>query len=145
MIGIETGTFSGDKYLARKRIKVTLKDIKKADDFIDFALSKKINNVIEIESLSSKGSKLEAKATLAAIDSAKAKGSMLAKAFGAELGKVYSINSTANHQRSPTNNVKSFIFSGSGANSNPFEQVQYVDETIIFTSSISVVFDLEIK
>ncbi|MBB1385365.1 SIMPL domain-containing protein [Pseudoalteromonas sp. SG45-5] len=145
MIGIEKGTISGDKYLARKRIKVTLKDIERTDDFIEFAQSVKINNVMEIESLSSKGSKLEAKATQAAIDNAKAKGSMLAKAFGAELGKVYSINSTANHQRYPTNNVKSFIFSGSGANSNPFEQVRYVDETIIFTSSISVVFDLEIK
>ncbi|WP_405602012.1 MULTISPECIES: SIMPL domain-containing protein [unclassified Pseudoalteromonas] len=145
MIDTETGTFSGDKYLARKKIKVTLKDIERIDDFIEFAQSVKINNVMEIESLSSKGFKLEAKATQAAIDNAKAKGSILAEAFGAELGKVYSINSTANHQRYPTNNVKSLIFSGSGANSNPFEQVRYVDETIIFTSSISVVFDLEIK
>jgi len=70
---------------------------------------------------------------------------MLAKAFGVELGKVYSINSTANHQRYPTNNVNSLIFPGSGANSNPFEQVRYVDETIIFTSSINVVFDLDVK
>ncbi|TMO04760.1 SIMPL domain-containing protein [Pseudoalteromonas sp. S558] len=145
MIGIETGTFLGDKYLARKKIKVTLKNIERIDDFIEFAQSVKINNVMEIESLSSKGFKLEAKATQVAIDNAKAKGSILAEAFGAELGKVYSINSTANHQRYPTNNVKSLIFSGSGANSNPFEQVRYVDETIIFTSSISVVFDLEIK
>ncbi|WP_343223052.1 SIMPL domain-containing protein [Pseudoalteromonas sp. TB64] len=116
MIGIETGTVSGERYLARKKIKVTLKDIKKTNDFINFAQSVKINNVIEIESLSSEGSKLEAKATQAAIDNAKAKGSMLAKAFGAELGEVYSINSTANHQKYPTNNVKSLIFSGSGAN-----------------------------
>ncbi|KAA1152140.1 SIMPL domain-containing protein [Pseudoalteromonas fuliginea] len=145
IIGTETGTVSGDKYLALKTVKVTINDIKKIDGFIEFAQSLKINNVIAIESLSSKAKLLEAQATQAAVDDAIAKGSMLAKAFGVELGKVYSINSTANHQRYPTNNVNSLIFPGSGANSNPFEQVRYVDETIIFTSSINVVFDLDVK
>ena len=36
MIGTESGTVSGDKYLALKTVKVTLKDIKKVDEFINF-------------------------------------------------------------------------------------------------------------
>jgi uncharacterized protein YggE len=143
---IESGVIS-TRYIAKRTFKVALKDIEKVNDFIGFAQSIKINNVIKIENLSSKGMQLEAEATQAAIDNAKAKGSMLAKAFGAELGKVYSIHS--NFSRADygygEGNVKHIILSGSRANSNPFEQGRYVDETITFTSSINVVFDLEIK
>jgi len=68
IIGTETGTVSGDKYLALKTVKVTINDIKKIDGFIEFAQSLKINNVIAIESLSSKAKLLEAQATQAAVD-----------------------------------------------------------------------------
>lgn len=46
-----------------------------------------------IELMSSKAAQLEAEATQGAIENAIVKASELAKAFGAELGEIYSINS----------------------------------------------------
>lgn len=82
-VGTESGTVSGDKYLALKTVKVTLKDIKKVDEFIDFAQRLKIDNIKKINGLSSKAKQLEAEATQLAIDNAKAKGNKLAQSFGA--------------------------------------------------------------
>jgi len=153
IIGTETGTVSGDKYLALKTVKVTINDIKKIDGFIEFAQSVKINNVIAIESVSSKEKLLEAQATQAAVDDAIAKGNLLAKAFGAKLGKVYSISSNSNRTNFGDNegDAKHSVLPGYTNNSNPFEHKRYVDKTIStnsnisITSSISVVFDLEIN
>ncbi|MEM5545421.1 SIMPL domain-containing protein [Pseudoalteromonas fuliginea] len=152
IIGTETGTVSGDKYLALKTVKVTINDIKKIDGFIEFAQSVKINNVIAIESVSSKAKLLEAQATKAAVDDAIAKGNLLAKAFSAKLGKVYSISSNSNRTNFGDNegDAKHLVLSGYTNNSNPFEHKRYVDKTISsnsiisITSSINVVFDLEI-
>ncbi|MBH0040048.1 SIMPL domain-containing protein [Pseudoalteromonas sp. SWN166] len=153
IIGTEAGTVSGDKYLALKTVKVTINDIKKIDGFIEFAQSVKINNVIAIESVSSKAKLLEAQVTQAAVDDAIAKGNLLAKAFGTKLGKVYSISSNSNRTNYSDNegDAKHSVLSGYTNNSNPFEHKRYVDKTIStnsiisITSSINVMFDLEVN
>ena len=153
IIGTETGTVSGDKYLALKTVKVTINDIKKIDGFIEFAQSAKINNAIAIESVSSKAKLLEAQVTQAAVDDAIAKGNLLAKAFGAKLGKVYSISSNSNRTNFGDNegDAKHSVLPSYTNNSNPFEHKRYVDKTIAtnsiisITSSINVVFDLEVN
>ncbi|CAM2793407.1 SIMPL domain-containing protein [Pseudoalteromonas distincta] len=152
IIGTETGTVSGDKYLALKTVKVAINDIRKIDGFIEFAQSLKINNVIAIESVSSKAKLLEAQVTQAAVDDAIAKGNLLAKAFGAKLGKVYSISSNSNRTNFGDNegDAKHSVLSDYTNNSNPFEHKRYVDKIIStnsiisITSSINVVFDLEV-
>ncbi len=153
MIGTESGTVSGDKYLALKTVKVTLKDIKKVDEFIDFAQSLKIDNIKKINGLSSKATQLEAEATQLAIDNAKAKGNKLAQAFGAELGKVYSVSSyssSADYDYD-AGGVKHIILSShrnsmaARNNESPFTQQQYLGAKISVKASINVVFDLKLK
>ena len=77
-VGTESGIALSDNHLALKTVKVTLKDIKKVDEFIDFAQRLQIDNIKKINGLSSKATQLEAEATQLAIDNAKAKGNKLA-------------------------------------------------------------------
>lgn len=147
MFNVESGTAINAGYVATRTLKVTLRNIEKVNDFIDFALSVKINEVTNIELMSSKTAQLEAEATQGAIENAIVKGGKLAKAFGAELGKIYSINSHFNRSSYGygADSFERIVVTGSKVTRNPFEQGKYLQETITFKSSINVVFDLEIK
>ena len=147
MFNVESGTAINAGYVAIRTLKVTLRNIEKVNDFIDFALSVKINEVTNIELMSSKAAQLEAEATQGAIENAIVKGGKLAKAFGAELGKIYSINSHFNRSSYGygADSFERIVVTGSKVTRNPFEQGKYLQETITFKSSINVVFDLEIK
>jgi uncharacterized protein YggE len=147
MFNVESGTAINAGYVATRTLKVTLRNIEKINDFIDFALSVKINEVTNIELMSSKAVQLEAKATQGAIKNAIVKASELAKAFGAELGDIYSINSNFNRSSYGygADSFERIVVTGSKVTRNPFEQGKYLQETITFKSSINVVFDLEIK
>jgi len=147
MFNVESGTAINAGYVATRTLKVTLRNIEKVNDFIDFALSVKINEVTNIELMSSKAAQLEAEATQGAIENAIVKGGKLAKAFGAELGKIYSINSHFNRSSYGygADSFERIVVTGSKVTRNPFEQGKYLQETITFKSSINVVFDLEIK
>ncbi|ATG76653.1 SIMPL domain-containing protein [Pseudoalteromonas sp. 1_2015MBL_MicDiv] len=143
---VESGTMINAGFVATRTLKVTLRNIEKLNDFIDFALSVKINELTNIELMSSKAAQLEAEAIQGAIDNAIVKGGKLAKAFGAELGKIYSINSNSNRSSYGygVDDFERIVVSGSKVTRNPFEQGRYLQETITFKSSINVVFDLEI-
>lgn len=143
---VESGTMINAGFVATRTLKVTLRNIEKLNDFIDFALSVKINELTNIELMSSKAAQLEAEAIQGAIDNAIVKGGKLAKAFGAELGKIYSINSNSNRSSYGygVDDFERIVVSGSKVTRNPFEQGRYLQETITFESSINVVFDLEI-
>ncbi|MBA6410236.1 MULTISPECIES: SIMPL domain-containing protein [Pseudoalteromonas] len=144
---VESGTMINAGYVATRTLKVTLRNIEKLNDFIDFALSVKINELTNIELMSSKAAQLKAEATQGAIDNAIVKGGKLAKAFGAELGKIYSINSNSNRSSYGygVDDFERIVVSGSKVIRNPFEQGRYLQETITFKSSINVVFDLEVN
>jgi uncharacterized protein YggE len=144
---VESGTMINAGFVATRTLKVTLRNIEKLNDFIDFSLSVKINEVTNIELMSSKASQLEAEATQGAIDNAIVKGGKLAKAFAAELGKIYSINSNSNRSSYGygVDDFERIVVTGSKVTRNPFEQGRYLQETITFKSSINVVFDLEVN
>lgn len=134
-------------YTARRNIKVTLNDIKHLNAFMDFALSVKINEISNIELKSSKTDALKDEVNALAVNNAKEQGKSLANAFGAKLGKIYSINSTSNnsHYRYGANNDIEQI-RVSGIRGNKLAQPgQYLQENIVFSASISVVFDLKVK
>jgi len=134
-------------YTARRNIKVTLSDIKHLNAFMDFALSVKINEISNIELKSSKTDALKDEVNALAVKNAKEKGKSLANAFDAKLGKIYSINSTSNnsHYRYGANNDVEHI-RVTGLRSNKLAQPgKYLQENIVFSASISVVFDLEVK
>jgi len=136
-----------DGYTANRNIKVTLNDIKRLNAFMDFALSVKIDEISSIELKSSKADSLKDEVNALAVKSAKEKGKSLANAFDAKLGKIYSINSTSNQSRyryGANSDIERIEVTGSRMN-KPSRPGKYLQENIVFSASISVVFDLEVK
>jgi hypothetical protein len=136
-----------DGYIAKRTLKVTLNNLKHLNAFMDFALSKKINEIRNIELKSSNADALKDEVNALAVANAKAKGHSLAKAFDAKLGKIYSINSTSNSSRyryGANHDVEQMEITALRT-SQPDRAGKYLQENIIFSASISVVFDLEVK
>ncbi|TWX73498.1 SIMPL domain-containing protein [Colwellia sp. C1TZA3] len=131
-------------YVARRSLTVTLKNIDKLNAFMDFALKAKINAIRNIELKSSNEKQLQQEVNALAVSHAKAKGKSLAEAFGVNLGAIYSINANSTHieQRYGANNEgykMSTRMAGSSAKPG-----RYLQENIVFSAAISVVFDLEL-
>lgn len=131
-------------YIARRTLKVTLNNIDKLNAFMDFVLKVKINAIRNIELKSSNEKQLQLEVNALAVANAKSKGKSLANAFAAKLGAIYSINANSNQS-----------FHRYGANNDGYEistrmadsaakPGRYLQENIVFSASISVVFDLEL-
>ncbi|WP_261627225.1 SIMPL domain-containing protein [Pseudoalteromonas holothuriae] len=136
-----------DGYTANRNLKVTLNDLKILNAFMDFALSVQIDEIRNIELKSSKADALKDEVNALAVKNAKEKGSSLANAFGAKLGKIYSINSTSNNSRyryGANSDIERIEVTGSRV-SKPSSPGKYLQENIVFSASISVVFDLDVK
>lgn len=135
-----------DGYTARREIKVTLNDLQRLNAFMDFALSVQINQINNIELKSSQEEALKNEVNALAVQNAKQTGSSLAKAFDAKLGKIYSINSTSNDSRyryGANQDVEHMIVTGNRL-AKPHSPGQYLQENIVFSAAISVVFDLDV-
>jgi uncharacterized protein len=129
-------------YTASRNVKLTLAKLKHLNALMDFALEMKINQIRNIELKSSKEIELKNQVNGLAVKNAKSKGQSLAEAFGADLGKIYSINSTSdnNQPRFGENKMMDHI----ALKASPSEPGRYLQENIVFSASISVVFDLEV-
>ncbi len=136
-----------DGYTANRNLKVTLNDLKNLNAFMDFALSVQIDKISSIELKASKEDELRDEVTALAVKNAKEKGSSLANAFDAKLGKIYSINSTSNnmrHRYGANGDIERIEVTGSRMG-KPSTPGKYLQENIVFSASISVVFDLDVK
>ena len=135
-----------DGFTAYRKIKVTLNDLKNLNSFMDFALSVKIDEIDSIKFKSSKMSSLKDEVIALAVSNAKEKGESLANAFGAKLGKIYSINSTATNRsyRYGANSDVEVIEVTGVRDSQPNRTGKYLQANIVLKSSISVVFDLDV-
>jgi uncharacterized protein YggE len=114
---------------------------------MDFALSVKIDEISNIELKSSKADSLKDEVNALAVKNAKKKGKSLANAFDAKLGKIYSINSTSNQSRyryGANSDIERIEVTGLRMNKSS-RPGKYLQENIVFSASISVVFDLEVK
>ena len=135
-----------DGFRASRTLKVTLNDITLLNDFLDFALTVGVNEIRNIQLKSSKELELKKEASALAVKDAKTKGHTLASAFDAKLGRIYSINSTSssNYDRYGANqSIERITFSDNAvAKARPGK---YLQENLVFTSSINVVFDLELN
>lgn len=138
----EQDTIEG--YIARRTLKVTLNDIDKLNAFMDFVLSVKINAIRNIELKSSNEKNLQQEVNALAVSNAKSKGKSLANAFDAELGAIYSINASSNqsYHRYGANN-EGYKMRSSMADSAA-KPGRYLQENIVFSATIDVVFDLEL-
>lgn len=138
----EQDTIEG--YIARRTLKVTLNNIDKLNAFMDFVLSVKINAIRNIELKSSNQKQLQQEVNALAVSNAKSKGKSLANAFDAELGAIYSINASSNqsYHRYGANN-EGYKMRSSMADSAA-KPGRYLQENIVFSATIDVVFDLEL-
>jgi hypothetical protein len=134
-------------YTANRNIKVTLNNLKHLNAFMDYALSVKINEIRNIELKSSKADQLKDEVNGLAVNNAKKKGNSLANAFDAKLGKIYSINSTSNNNsyRYGANSDVERIAVTKSMMDSASKPGKYLQENIVFSASISVVFDLNVE
>ena len=145
---LKNGQREVNGYIAKRTLKVTLNKIKYLNAFMDFALSVKIDKIRNVEFKSSKEKSLKDEVNALAVSNAKAQGHSLASAFNAKLGKVYSINSSSNQSRNrygANYDVEHIAVSGVAMSTPPPRAGKYLQENIVYSASINIVFDLEVK
>lgn len=131
-----------DGYVAKRSLKVTLSNLEQLNDFMDFALSVKINKIRQIELKSSKSLTLIDEVNALAVKNAKEKARSLAQAFDAKLGNIYSINQNAHNFQGRYGANQSLERFEKSKLSDMSEPGRYLQENIVYSASISVVFDL---
>ena len=135
-----------DGFRATRKVKVSLKQLSLLDGFLNFALKVGVNQIEQIQLLSSKASDYEQAALDKAVANAKQQGSSLASEFEAKLGRVYSIQSqeVGSHFGYGSNtNIERIMVTGSRINTVP--EGKYLQESITFRASVNVVFDLVLE
>jgi len=135
-----------DGFRATRKVKVSLKKLSLLDGFLNFALKVGVNQIDQIQLLSTKASDYEQAALDKAVANAKQQGSSLANAFEAKLGRVYSIQSqeVGSHFGYGSNtNIERIMVTGSRINTVP--EGKYLQESITFRASVNVVFDLVVE
>ncbi|HAU05598.1 SIMPL domain-containing protein [Pseudoalteromonas sp.] len=135
-----------DGFRASRKVKVSLKKLSLLDGFLNFSLKVGVNQIEQIQLLSTKASDYEQAALDKAVANAKQQGSSLASAFEAKLGRVYSIQSQeiGSHFGYGSNtNIERIMVTGSRINTVP--EGKYLQESITFRASVNVVFDLVVE
>ncbi|RZF92744.1 DUF541 domain-containing protein [Pseudoalteromonas sp. CO302Y] len=135
-----------DGFRATRKVKVSLKKLSLLDGFLNFSLKVGVNQIDQIQLLSTKASDYEQAALDKAVANAKQQGSSLASAFEAKLGRVYSIQSQeiGSHFGYGSNtNIERIMVTGSRINTVP--EGKYLQESITFRASVNVVFDLVVE
>ena len=133
-------------YIAYRDLKVTLNNVNHLNDFLDFALEVGINDIDSIEFASSNAEILKNEVNALAVNNAKDKAKSLANAFDAQLGKIFSINSTSNNSRYRYGaNSDIEVIEVYGVGKSKVNRGRYLQENIIFSASISVIFDLDVE
>jgi len=135
-----------DGFRATRKVKVSLKQLSLLDRFLNFVLKVGVNQIEQIQLLSTKASDYQQAALDKAVANAKQQGSSLASAFEAKLGRVYSIQSqeVGSHFGYGSNtNIERIMVTGSRINTVP--EGKYLQESITFRASVNVVFDLVVE
>lgn len=142
----ENDNLAKDGFRATRKLKVSLKQLSLLDGFLNFALKVGVNQIEQIQLLSTKASDYEQVALNKAVVNAKQQGSSLASAFEAKLGRVYSIQSQevgSHFGYGSNNNIEQIMVTGSRINAVP--EGKYLQESITFRASVNVVFDLVVE
>lgn len=133
-----------DGYIATRGITLTLNNLNQLNQFLDYALSKGVKEIRDVELKSSKEKEYQAKAKEMAIKNAISEAKDTAEMFGMKLGAVYSINS------SHSSNYDFYSFDSVSyekitvtASRVSNELNQYLKAKIKFSANIKAIFDLE--
>jgi uncharacterized protein len=126
-------------FVAVRNVTAVLPDVERLNEFLDFGLAAGAAGIhqVTLESTQAVASRAEAKKK--AVGNVREKGGEMAKAFGAKLGNVYSIDSIGSRQ-------------GNGWISGPLDSIQvtgtrheagrYLQPTVEYSETVSAVFEL---
>ncbi|AKE51053.1 SIMPL domain-containing protein [Kangiella geojedonensis] len=133
-----------DGYIATRGITLTLNNLEQLNIFLDYALSKGVKEIRDVDLKSSKEKEYQAKAKEMAIKSAISEAKDTAEMFGMVLGSVYSINSNYSDSYDFYSFDKEAVEKITvTASRMPKEMNQYLKAKINFSASIEAIFDLE--
>ncbi len=130
--------FSG--YMASRSLTVTLRQLEHMDTLLDIAVTNGVNQVLSITPESSREEELRLQAHKNAIADSQVKARELAKAYGAELGAIFTINYSNPQVHYPVAKEAAqlrMMSADSGGGDG-----QYLYDQLIFSDNIYVVFDL---
>lgn len=127
-------------YTATRNISVTLGDISRMSEFMDYVLSVGIPEIQSIQLGVNDAAEMEFEARNRAIESAKAQASTAAQQFNAELGDVYSVNLQAPQHQSQYGQFESARMMSADASGRGG---QYLEASIEYSATVHVVFYLE--
>lgn len=140
---IKKRAFTG--YNATRNLTITIRKLEQLTDVMDLALEHKIQNIGNVSYESSEADKHIDQARQNAINNSKRKAEALAKAYGAKLGNIVSINYYSNQANFGLNSK--FRAESSHSRDMAFAAVAdqgatYLPDEITFSDNIQVVFDL---
>jgi len=129
-------------YQASRNIIVTVRNLDQLTDIMDIALANDIQTIGQIAYQSSAEQQHREQARTNAIADSKHKATILAEAYGAELGAIYTINYHSNHAALRSNNIDQGVMAEAVRMSASADRGVYKPREITFGDNIQVVFDL---
>jgi len=135
-------------YKASRHLTLTFDDIEKLSELLDFALALQLNEVRSINLKSSQAVEYQNKVSTLALRNAQDKADLFAKALQAKVTHVYSINSNRESQH--------YTYGGNALmdraeikslsrETNSDLPGKYLKANIVFSSSVNVVFDIDVQ
>ena len=125
-----------------RNVSVRLRDVAKLNALMDAGLAAGMNQIDSVSFESSREDALRQEARRKAAAQSRERASELAMAYGATLGKIYSINSVGSSIMSRYGADMSADAAAAPVAAPPPPSGQYVAPTIEFDESVQVVFDL---
>jgi uncharacterized protein len=126
-------------YVATRSVTVVLHEVERLNEFLDFGLAAGASGISQVVLESTRASALRTEAKKKAVNSVREKGSEMAKAFGAKLGTVYSIDSIGSRQG---NGWVSGMLDSIQVTGGRREGGRYLQPTVEYSETVSAVFEL---
>ncbi len=135
----DSGKRVSNGYEATRSVTVVLKEIDRLNELLDDGLRSGAREIGTIVFESRRAEDLREQAKLEAVAEARAKAADMAKAFGADIGPVYSIDSVGSRLASGygATTLDSIVVTGSRAAGG-----RYLQPTVEYAASVSAVFEL---
>ncbi|PNS08826.1 SIMPL domain-containing protein [Solilutibacter silvestris] len=136
----DAGRRVSNGFVAERSIEVKLRDVKQLDAVLDDALAAGVNHFGDTTFGSSREEALVAQARLLAAQDARHKAEQLARGVSAQVGKVYSIDSTGSSNSARYRGDELGTITVTASKDVP---ARYLQPQIEFKERVQVVFDLQ--
>lgn len=126
-------------HVAERSVSVVLNDLERLNEFLDFCLSAGASDISQVSFESTRAADLRTEAKRKAVANAREKGEEMALAFGARLGRVYSIDSVNSRF---ANGWGAVPLSGIQVTGSRLGSGRYLQPTVDYSESVNAVFEL---